>query len=227
MGGDEALVGGSPGRAGSSCYLASPDTMPGTAAAPADDRSLLAGLRAGEDLAFEALVRRETPRLLAVSRRVLRNEDEARDAVQEAFLSAFKSLPSFEGEAGLSTWLHRIAVKACLMKLRTRRRPPEQPLEELLPTFLEDGHHTRHPPGWRADALSMLDERETRDYVCAAIDSLPESYRTVLVLRDIEELDTAQTAELLEATENAVKVRLHRARQALRGLLEPRFRGDL
>ena len=192
-----------------------------------DDAALLSSLRAGDPSAFEALVRRETPRMLAVSRRMLRNDEDARDAVQEAFLCAFRSLGGFEGEARLGTWLHKIAVNACLMRLRTRRRKPEQAIEDLLPGFLEDGHHARHPSEWSKGALGMLEEKETRELVRTAILKLPESYRTVLLLRDIEELDTAETAALLEVTENVVKVRLHRARQALRGLLEPRFRRGL
>ena len=90
-------------------------------------------------------------------------------------------------------------------------------------TFLEDGHHTRHPHEWRDDAFDLLARREERDFVRASIDQLPESYRTVLLLRDIEELETAEVARVLGVSENLVKVRLHRARQALRALLEPRF----
>ena len=194
---------------------------------PADDAVLLGGLRAGEASAFETLVRRETPRMLAVSRRMLRNDEDAKDAVQEAFLCAFRSCSGFEGEARLGTWLHKIAVNACLMRLRTRRRKPEQAIEDLLPGFLEDGHHAHHPSEWSKDAIGMLQEKETREYVRAAIEKLPENYKTVLVLRDIEELDTAETAALLEVSENVVKVRLHRARQALRGLLEKHFRRGL
>jgi RNA polymerase sigma-70 factor (ECF subfamily) len=191
----------------------------------AGDAPLLSRLRAGDPEAFEALVRSQTPRLLAVTRRMLRNEEDAKDAVQDAFISAFKSLDSFEGSCQISTWLHRIAMNSSLMRLRSRRRKPETPIEELLPTFLEDGHHASPPPEWREDALALMERREERDFVRACIDQLPESYRTVLVLRDIEELDGGETAQLLGVTENAVKVRLHRARQALRSLLEPRFRG--
>jgi RNA polymerase sigma-70 factor (ECF subfamily) len=188
-----------------------------------DGDPLLAPLRAGDAAAYETLVRRETPKLLAVARRLLRSEDDARDAVQDAFVSAFRSLRSFEGGCRISTWLHRITVNAALMRLRTRKRKPEAPIEDLLPTFLEDGHHTRHPHEWREDAFELLANRETRDFVRASIDQLPESYRTVLLLRDIEELDTPEVARVLGVSENLVKVRLHRARQALRSLLEPRF----
>jgi RNA polymerase sigma-70 factor (ECF subfamily) len=192
------------------------------------EQALLARLRAGDASAFEALVRRHGPRLLAVARRLLRNEEDARDAVQEAFLGAFKALDSFKGGALISTWLHRIVVNAALMRLRTRRRKPEQPIDELLPKFLEDGHHAVHPPEWIAPADELLERSENRAFVRECIDRLPESYRTVLLLRGVEELQTAEVAELLGVGESLVKVRLHRARQALRTLLEPRFRrGDI
>lgn len=164
------------------------------------------------------------PRLLAVARRMLRSEEDARDAVQEAFINAFKSIGGFEGQCRLSTWLHRIAVNACLMRLRSRQRKPEDPIDSLLPTFLEDGHASTHTAEWRQDALALMERREEREFVRARIDELPDSYRTVLVLRDIEELNGGETAQLLGISENLVKVRLHRARQALRTLLEPHFR---
>ena len=89
-----------------------------------DDARLLEGLRRGDDAAYEELVRSQGGRLLAVTRRILGDEDDARDAVQEAFLSAFKSIDRFQGGSLVSTWLHRIAVNAALMKLRSRRRRP-------------------------------------------------------------------------------------------------------
>jgi len=188
------------------------------------DASLLSRLRSGEPQAFEMLVRTHTPRLLAVARRLLRNEEDAKDAVQEAFLNAFRALGSFEGASRVSTWLHRIAVNVALMKLRSQRRKPEASIEGLLPAFLEDGHHALHPPEWRDGADVLLERREDREFIRACINELPESHRTVLILRDVEELDPEETARALGVTENVVKVRLHRARQALRSLLEPRFR---
>ena len=188
-----------------------------------EESRLVARLRGGDARAFEDLVRRECPRLLAVARRILRNDADARDAVQDAFAAAFRSLASFEGQASLSTWLHRIVANAALGRLRGRRRKAETPIEELLPPFQEDGHHVTPPSAWPS-AEMLLEDRELREFVRDAIDRLPESYREVLLLRDIEELDTTAVAELLGVTENLVKVRLHRARQALRTLLEPRFR---
>lgn len=188
-----------------------------------DDASLIARLRGGEEMAYEALVRRETARLLAVTRRILGNEDDARDAVQDAFLLAFRGLPHFEGQSRLSTWLHRIAVNAALMKLRTRRRRREDPIEPLLPAYQDDGHHVEQFSNWPA-ADKLLEHAETRAVVRRQIAQLPETHRTVLLLRDIEGLDTEEVAKLLETTPNAVKSRLHRARQALRTLLAPYFR---
>ena len=199
----------------------------GTPARPAglsepDEATLLTGLRAGDEDAYETLLRAYSGRMLAVARRFMGSEEDARDAVQEAFVSAFKAMDRFEGDSRISTWLHRIVVNACLMKLRTRRRKPEESIDDLLPRFAENGHLEVSGTGWEgADAL--IEHRQTRELVRGAIERLPESYRTVLLLRDIEEFDTEQTAEALGLTKAAVKTRLHRARQALRQLLEEHF----
>lgn len=190
------------------------------------ERPLLERLRRGDEGAYEELVRAEASHLLAVARRFLRQEEDAQDAVQQAFLSAFRALPSFNGQCRLTTWLHRIVTNTALMKLRTRSRKPETAIEDLLPTFLEDGHQANPMSDWAADAHDRLQRLEVRSQVRAAIDQLPEGYRTVLLLRDIEELDTEETARALGLSEGAVKTRLHRARQALAGLLEPVFRPD-
>jgi RNA polymerase sigma-70 factor (ECF subfamily) len=194
-----------------------------TAPLPDTEAGLLERLRRQEDAACEELVRAHGGRLLSVARRMLRNDEDARDAVQEGFISAFRSIHRFNGDCRLSTWLHRIVVNAALMKIRTRSRRPEESIEDMLPRFLDDGHHAEPTSEWGSASL-LLEQRETRERVRAAIDQLPESYRTVLLLRDIEELDTAETATLLGLTPNTVKIRLHRARQALARLLEPSFR---
>lgn len=199
--------------------------MPHMAFDSSIERPLLDRLRRNDEAAFEELVRAETPHLLAVARRFLRNEEDAQDAVQQAFLSAFRALPGFQGQCRLTTWLHRIVTNTALMKLRSRTRKPEQSIESLLPTFLDDGHQAEPMSDWSIDADRQLLQREVRERVRAAIDQLPEAYRTVLLMRDIEELDTQETADLLGVSEGAVKTRLHRARQALASLLVPVFRG--
>ena len=195
-------------------------------AVDADETALVARLKAGDDSAFEQVVRAYSGRLLSVTRRILGSDEDARDAVQEAFLNAFRSLDRFEGTAKLSTWLHRIAVNAALMKLRTRKRKPEQSIETMLPAFLEDGHHEERFASWDEPVDKALERAETRELVRQKIDELPDSYRTVLVLRDIEGLDTEEAAKMLGLSPNAAKIRLHRARQALRSLLAPHFRSQ-
>jgi len=190
-----------------------------------EDQTLLAELRAGSEAAFARLLREHGGRMLAVARRLVRDEEDARDAVQEAFVSAFRSLDRFEGGSRLATWLHRIVVNCCLMRLRSRQRRPEEPIEDLLPKFLEDGHQTPPSLAWSDPVEELLHRKEICALVRASIDRLPESYRTVLILRDIEELSTGDAASALGVTENALKIRLHRARQALRTLLDPHLRG--
>ena len=193
-----------------------------------DEQVVLERLRAGDDEAYEEVVRAYTPRLLAVARRIVGNDEEARDVIQDAFLNAFRSLDRFHGDARLSTWLHRIVVNSALMKLRTRRRKPEESIEPLLPTFLSDGHYAERFSSWGEQADAALARAETQELVRRQIDELPDNFRTVLVLRDIEGLDTEETARLLDTTPNAVKIRLHRARAALRTLLAPHLgRGEL
>lgn len=192
-------------------------------APPAPETELVAALRMGDDRAFETLVRTHSGRMLSVCRRILRSDEEARDAVQEAFVSAFKSIRSFEGTCRLGTWLHRIAVNASLMRLRSRKRRPEESIDDLLPAFQDNGHAAVEPRDWSPSALQQVETRETRDFVRDCIDRLPEIYRMVLLLRDIQELDTAEAALVLGVTEGVVKVRLHRARHALRKLLSERF----
>ena len=185
------------------------------ATAPADV-DLVRRLKAGDEDAYATVVRTLGGRMLSVARRFLHDEEAARDAVQDAFLSAFRAIHSFDGDAQLGTWLHRIVVNAALMKLRTRRRKPEQSIEPMLPAFAADGHHASRPVvAWTESAEQALLRREARARVRAAIAALPESYRTVLLLRDIEERSTREAADRLGITENALKLRLHRARQAL------------
>jgi RNA polymerase sigma-70 factor, ECF subfamily len=193
-----------------------------------DDATLLAGMQAGDDDAFEACVRTHCTRLLVVAGRILRNEEDARDAVQEAFLAAFKEIGNFKGQARLGTWLHRIVVNAALGRLRSLQRHPEQSIEDLLPHFGEGEHQIDPPAPWKATSETILQQEETRGLVQRCISQLPDNYRNVLLLRDIEGLDTEETAVVLGTSPGVVKTRLHRARQALRSLLDPYFRrGDV
>ncbi|MDH4063626.1 MAG: sigma-70 family RNA polymerase sigma factor [Acidobacteriota bacterium] len=184
-----------------------------------NESDLLTRLQSGDDQAYSWLVRTYSPRMLAVARRLLRHDDLAEEAVQEAFVSAFRGIGRFRAGAQLSTWLHRIVVNAALMMLRQRRRRPETSIDALLPSWHADGHRVLDPAAGTVPADVELQRAETRASVRAAIASLPDTYRVALLLRDIEQLDVADAAEALGITPNALKIRVHRARQALLTLL--------
>lgn len=192
-------------------------------ALPADDSALVERLRRGEEAAFRELVESRGPRLLAAARRLMGDEHEAQDCLQDAFIRAFRAIGRFEGRSMLSTWLHRIVINVCMTRLAARTRRAEESIDDLLPGFDEDGWRSDAVPAAERGVESIVAEQENRVLIRTAIDQLPENYRTVIMLRDLEELDTAETAEVLGITTTAVKLRLHRARAALRAKLEPLF----
>ncbi len=196
-------------------------------ASSVSDADLLEALRAGEAWAYESFVRTHASRVKAVAERYLRNDEDANDVVQETFLSAFKAIRAFEGKSQLSTWLHRIAINAALMKLRASQGKGElhveHELDELLPRFVGLGAHAQAQRAFPELPDEDLIRQETRACVRECIDQLPEMYRTALLLRDIEGLENEELARHLGVTVNAAKIRVHRARQALRTLLEPRL----
>lgn len=183
---------------------------------------LIAGLIAGDEVAFEALLRQHGAHMMAVARRFMRSEQDAADAMQDALVNVFRKADQFAGGSKLSTWLHRVTVNACLMRLRSESRRHEVNVDELAPAFDSTGHHVRRPPAVdRGEPAGAAMTAELREMVRECIDRLPEAYREVILLRDIEELDTEETARVLGETANCVKTRLHRARCALRELLLP------
>lgn len=185
----------------------------------AHERSEAALLR-GDHAAFEDMVRRETPRLYRVILRMVRDEDEAESLVQETFLQAYKSLDGFRGESKFSTWLIGIGLNLARSSVRKRKRErvlSEEDLERLQPAFRR-GRYAEKPPAWKPH--QRLETRERTRVVREALGRLSASYRMVITLRDLEELSTAETARALDTTRGNVRVRLHRARQALRALLE-------
>ncbi|MCB9898252.1 MAG: sigma-70 family RNA polymerase sigma factor [Planctomycetes bacterium] len=189
-----------------------------------DDETLLPALRAGDERAFATMVEATAGRLLAVARRFMRSDDEAHDVLQDAYLQAFRKIGGFEGHSKLTTWLHRIVVNAALMKLRSKARVRETSIEDLLPHFRDDGHHLELPGAWTETGADLAERAELAQTVRQAIDTLPDSYRNVILLRDIEGLSTEEAANVLEVSPNAVKTRLHRARVALRTVLDPHMR---
>ena len=186
---------------------------------------LVEGIAAGDERAITQLVRENSGWMRVVAERLLRDPVLAEDCVQEALINAIQKIETFAGRASLRTWLHRIVVNSALMKLRRQRRLNEGSIDELMPAF--DGNGCRIEAPWQEIETPerILERAQSSAMVLRAIEQLPDDYRIVLMLRDIEELSTRETAELLDCSENAVKVRLHRARAALKGLIEPLLRG--
>jgi RNA polymerase sigma-70 factor (ECF subfamily) len=186
-----------------------------------NEQRLISELRIGNSDAFQELVDLHSDAMLRLAHGFLSNHDDAADAVQDAFLSAFKALDQFVGSCMLKTWLHRIVVNVCLMKLRAKKRRKTYSIDDLLPRFDETNHHLQPVAPWKDSPTSRIDQHEACEQVRRCIEQLPEDYQSVLVLRDIEGLDTEQTAKILMTTTGAVKTRLHRARQSLLTLLSP------
>jgi RNA polymerase sigma-70 factor (ECF subfamily) len=203
--------------------VASPPATEGAIRVHLDEASLIVLLRARDAAAYEIFVREYGGQLLAIARRYLRCEEDCTDAVQEAFISAFRAIDRFEGNSSLATWLHRILVNACLMKLRASSRKSEISIESLLPSFDKSGHHAQPVRDWTQRPEERLMREEMRGLIRRSIDALPEDYRTILLLRDIDQLSTEEAAETLGTAPGTVRTRLHRARQALRSLLDPHF----
>lgn len=191
--------------------------------ADASDDALLERLRAGDATTLEPLMERFASRVFRVARGICASASDAEEVVQDVFLQLFRKAGSFEGRAALGTWLYRIAVNTALNKRRGKRAQLEESLEDLLPTYLGDGHRQGDRAFLLADWSSMPDEallsREGRDVIRAAVEHLPPHYRAVLILRDVEELSSEQVAEIIGESVASVKSRLHRARMALRELL--------
>ncbi len=190
------------------------------------EQEALTKLRERCPVTTERFVRHHAPWMLKVAGRILRDDAAAQDVVQEAFGKGFQKLSEFEGRSTLKTWLHRIVVNQALMKLRSQRRLREEPLDHFLPEF--DSNACRIEESWPRllGTHEICEQKQIRELVRQKIDELPQGYRVVLLLRDIEEMTTAEVAEQMELSEANVKVRLHRARSALKTLLEPILRGQ-
>jgi len=196
------------------------------AAENSEELDLAEKIARGDDASFEILVRQYGGQMLAVAKRITRNDADAQDCLQEAFINAYKNMGSFEGRAALGTWLHRIITNVSLMRLRSQRRIAEftvdAPIDVLIPSFESDGSRSGNTPISDIDEIELLYQRgETREAINRAIDRLPVDYRAVVIARDLEDLSTEETSKLLDISTSLVKTRLHRARAALKTLLEP------
>lgn len=180
-----------------------------------------------DELEAEHLVRDHIGWMMALARRMVGDHATAEDAVQDAFLSAFRAFDTLGDPTKTKAWLHRITVNASLMILRKRKRLAEQPIDHLLPEF--DSNDCRIEGRWSylARLEDVVENQHLQSVVHKSLFALPDSYRIVLQLRDIEGYETSEVADLLDISSANVKIRLHRARSALKKLLEPLLRGEI
>jgi RNA polymerase sigma-70 factor, ECF subfamily len=166
--------------------------------------------------AFAMLVQQHTPHLLVVARRILRSEDDCLEALQDAYFSAYKALPQFHMQSKLGTWLHRIVVNSCLMKLRKKSRQRTLAFADILP-------HRSEVLGKKTSSFhageDAIERSESRSLMHDCIGQLRVQHQEVIRLRDLDELSTEEVADQLGITPGAVKTRLHRAHQALKRLI--------
>jgi len=187
-----------------------------------EDAELVERSRQGDRVAFNELVNRNAQKVFRMARHMTRNDQDAEDVLQEAFLKAYSRLDQFQGDAKFSTWLTRIAVNESLMRLRKRRNSKTVSLDAELE--IGDNLIQREVADDGEDPEETYGRTEMREILESAIDSLAEGYRTVFVLRDVEGFSTEETAEMLELSISAVKSRLLRARLQLRDKLRRRLK---
>lgn len=180
------------------------------------DATLLERIHRDDPRAFELFVERYGDRIFGFGMRVCGEPEDARDVLQDTLLQAFRSLKDVKEPRALRSWLYRVVSNACLMKRRKRVGEPDRELslDELMPDGPDDARTELPDPGELPDRAAA--RGEIRQVVRDAIQALPPNYRVVLLLRDIEQLSTKETAEALQVPESTVKIRLHRARVAVR-----------
>lgn len=187
-----------------------------------DEQQIIALILGGEKQLFHDLIRPYERGVYVMALSLLRNEADAEEVAQEAFLKAFRNLADFRGAAKFSTWLISITLNEARMRLRRNNRVRTESLEQahdeeghIAPALLRD---------WKEIPSEALERKEVLSMLRAAIASLPSIYREVLILRDVEELSTAEAAQILDITVASVKVRLHRARLMMQKILAPQLK---
>lgn len=199
---------------------------PGQVRDPRPEAALVQSAAQGDSQAFEALVRPHLGMLFRVIDRILGNEAESQDALQDALLTLHRELPGFHGASKFSTWAYRICVNQALMARRKRVRRREDAIEDLMPRFGDEGHHMNVDTilDWSedAEALMKVEQDELKVKVRAGLERLSDDQRAVFVLRDLEGWNTDEIARHLGITRELVRQRVHRARLALRAML-PEF----
>ncbi|MBL1141241.1 MAG: RNA polymerase sigma factor [Proteobacteria bacterium] len=186
-----------------------------------DEVNLIKGLQKGEQASCKRLVELFWKDLNFLANRLLGDESIASDCVQEAFIKAITKIDSYEGRGTFKAWLHQIVVNEALIEIRKKSARKEESLDELMLEFDESGHHVEPYQGNPVNLDVLQESIEVKQQLQKSIDRLPDNFRLILILRDYEGYSTREVSEKMNMTEQNVKVRLHRARLAMRNLLQP------
>jgi RNA polymerase sigma-70 factor, ECF subfamily len=181
-----------------------------------EDAALLSGLRLGATATVEALFDRYHGKVVGLAMSILKNKSDAEEAAQDVFFTVVRKADRFQGNSALYSWIYRICVNTCLIRLRGKRRQETLSIEEFMPVFTEDGMHASPVEDWSKEVARKMLDKELGQVIRRFTDELSEKYRVVFVLSDVEGLSNEETAQVLGLTVPAVKSRLHRARLYLR-----------
>jgi RNA polymerase sigma-70 factor (ECF subfamily) len=189
-----------------------------------DETDLINGLKQGNQVSYKQLVETYWKELHFLATRLLADESAANDCLQEVFIKAINKIDSFEGRGRFKAWLHQIAVNEALIEIRKKSARKEESLDDFMLEFDETGHYVESFQGQPTDLDELYQSIEVKKHLKQSIDKLPDNFRIVLILRDYEGYSTKEVADKMSMSEQNVKVRLHRARLALRNLLKPVMR---
>ncbi len=195
------------------------------AAPTGEDDALLAGLRAGSPSAVDELLRLYQGKIFNLAMSILKNESDAEEAAQDVFMTVIRKADTFQGNSAFYSWMYRICVNTCLMRLRGKRRNETVSIEEFMPVFTDEGMHASPMDDWSKEVERDALNEELGRMIRKFTEELSEKYRVVFVLSDVEGLSNEETAKILGLTVPAIKSRLHRARLYLREQLSRYLQG--
>ena len=184
------------------------------------DEDLVERAQQGEYAAYEEIVRRYQDKAFRLAYSLMKDESDAQDVVQEAFLNMYRKLDTFEGKSQFGSWMYRVVTNAALMRLRKQKRRSEVQVEDEEAELSEDKYYVTSVPEWRVRADEAAENKELRAKIIEAVDELPPKYQTVFLLREVEGLSLKEIADVLDMSVGGIKSRLHRARLHLRATLD-------
>lgn len=192
-------------------------------ASKSEETELIEGLRRGREDAYRTLIDRYSDKLYHLALRILRQEEDAREILQEVFVKVLKKVGEFQGGSSLYTWLYRVTVNESLMRRRERAgHPQEESFEDLLPRY-EFGYLVDDTRDWTQGADRRFESEEFHELVRKLVDELPEELKTAYVLKDLEEISEDEVCGILDITKPTMKNRVHRARLILRKRIEKHY----